>query len=404
MWACGLHFHCKYENNIVVTNKPTTDTTIAINPSGRKKDFHADLIHQRWRNGDFKRIYSNRTGITYHSRYMVCNSSRPIKANRTYMYQKLVKGLKIIPSANARTAKKQMRCFERSTRRVLDSEIIKPGGILNVSTKLAAAKKKKFLFLGSQRLNLRVSHLKFKKLGSVPDQQDYTYKIPILDQRSRSQSDDMPSTLFSPSPYCPIPDMNIPPHYRDIIPPDPIYDDNDNFIVPDSQEWFIYMFNLSKSRNVRLTTADREKILQDRATYWGTTPKHNLNRARVVDNITTYNNTFHRIMSTHRHWQTSLRTAQKQRANDNIKMEMDNFFNAHPYLILDHHRRNYKLDFETLTSDDTKSVEIRPLKRDTYTTLSVDGPSITAKRSRLDPISASDSKQTGSSRDTTNTN
>uniref|UniRef100_U9U506 Uncharacterized protein n=1 Tax=Rhizophagus irregularis (strain DAOM 181602 / DAOM 197198 / MUCL 43194) TaxID=747089 RepID=U9U506_RHIID len=49
------------------------------------------------------------------------------------------------------------------------------------------------------------------------------------------------------SPYCPVPDIFIPHKYRNIIPPNPLFDDNDSFITPGSQEWFTFMYNLEKN-------------------------------------------------------------------------------------------------------------------------------------------------------------
>ncbi|PKY35544.1 hypothetical protein RhiirB3_396262 [Rhizophagus irregularis] len=84
--------------------------------------------------------------------------------------------------------------------------------------------------------------------------------------------------------------MPFSPQYWDIILPDPIYDKNDNFIVPGSHEWFSYMHNLSKihianNRKAETTqlTIDqkakaRDKRLQELATNSGTTSKHMNNR------------------------------------------------------------------------------------------------------------------------------
>uniref|UniRef100_U9TN98 DUF8211 domain-containing protein n=1 Tax=Rhizophagus irregularis (strain DAOM 181602 / DAOM 197198 / MUCL 43194) TaxID=747089 RepID=U9TN98_RHIID len=215
------------------------------------------------------------------------------------MYHKLLYSFQFTPSSNPRTATKQKQRFERSVRRVLKDENINPGGTSSTSTKLAAA----------------------RKLA--------------------------PNSSFSPSPYCPIPDMPFPPQYWDIIPPDPIYDKNDNL--------------LSQAETTQLTIDQkakaRDKRLQELATNSGTTPKHMNNRWRVVDNLTTYNNTYNRIMTVH---------------------------------------RNSALH-------DTKEVKMRPLKRDIYVSSSVDDARNMSKRIRTDPTLASDSKQAGSSR-STNTN
>ncbi|PKC52889.1 hypothetical protein RhiirA1_480450 [Rhizophagus irregularis] len=187
----------------------------------------------------------------------------------------------------------------------------------------------------------RVKHLHYKKSGLIPDQDDYNVRIPTYDRAKLVA----PNSSFSPSPYCPIPDMPFSPQYWDIILPDPIYDKNDNFIVPGSHEWFSYMHNLSKihianNRKAETTqlTIDqkakaRDKRLQELATNSGTTSKHMNNRWCVVDNLTTYNNTYNCIMTVHR-----------------------------ILLYVKHQHENHKLPDEYLTSDDTKEVKMRPLK------------------------------------------
>ncbi|PKY57271.1 hypothetical protein RhiirA4_479930 [Rhizophagus irregularis] len=146
---------------------------------------------------------------------MVCNSFCSVKPGRTTMYHKLLNGFQHTSSPNPKTAKRQKAHFDRSCCR---------------------------------KLNLRLKYLHYKKVESYPDQKDYKYKILVYEckqldpiKTSTSQMEDINSTLFSPSPYCPIPDIFIPFKYRNIIPPDLIYDDNDNFVVPGLREWFTYM-------------------------------------------------------------------------------------------------------------------------------------------------------------------
>ncbi|CAG8609556.1 11498_t:CDS:1, partial [Rhizophagus irregularis] len=262
------------------------------------------------------------------------------------------------------------------------------------STKLAAARKRKFLFLNSQKLTPRVNHLHYKKSGSIPVQTDYNIKIPTFD----SEKSETISSLFSPTPYCPIPDMFFPLQYRNIIPPDPIYDEYNNFIIPGSRNWFTYMYNLSKSHiaNQKAKARDPNEV----AAYHGTTRKHLTNRMDVVNRITTYNNTYDRIMTTYRN--SALQKLSRRKLK-NLNTEMDYFFSAHPYAIHDHHRHSEKLQHETVTSDDTKEVEMHPLKRDIYVSSSMDGARNMSKRICSDSTLASDSKQAGSLQ-STNTN
>ncbi|PKK40809.1 hypothetical protein RhiirC2_805305, partial [Rhizophagus irregularis] len=67
--------------------------------------------------------------------------------------------------------------------------------------------------------------------------------------------------LYTVAPYNPTSDMFIPIKYRDIIPPDPIYDNLGSFIVPGSREWFTYMYQLDlDTRDDRLKKADDAKF------------------------------------------------------------------------------------------------------------------------------------------------
>ncbi|CAB5394956.1 unnamed protein product [Rhizophagus irregularis] len=99
----------------------------------------------------------------------------------------------------------------------------------------------------------------------------------------------------------------------------------------------IHIANNRKAETTQLTIDQkakaRDKRLQELATNSGTTSKHMNNRWRVVDNLTTYNNTYNRIMTVHR-----------------------------ILLYVKHQHENHKLPDEYLTSDDTKEVKMRPLK------------------------------------------
>ncbi|CAB5199540.1 unnamed protein product [Rhizophagus irregularis] len=46
--------------------------------------------------------------------------------------------------------------------------------------------------------------------------------------------------------------------YQNIIPKDPIYDNNGNFIVPGSREWFTYMYNLHRSGTIPIPILTRQ--------------------------------------------------------------------------------------------------------------------------------------------------
>ncbi|EXX79842.1 hypothetical protein RirG_001720 [Rhizophagus irregularis DAOM 197198w] len=142
--------------------------------------------------------------------------------------------------------------------------------------------------------------------------------------------------LYTVSPYNPIPDMFIPIKYRDIIPPDPIYDNFGSFIAPGSREWFTYMYQLDlDTRDERLSKADDAKFIarideltadgdasrahyqqyleerskeiteliiqediriHDLAIYHGTSSKHVKYRQRQASDLTRWSNSYHNCM------------------------------------------------------------------------------------------------------------
>ncbi|PKK71986.1 hypothetical protein RhiirC2_777744 [Rhizophagus irregularis] len=260
-YGCGLHFFKKYPAPIVYVRNEHGDFT--PKNQHQNKQFHANLTFDRWIKKESKSIFSSRTGISYNSRYIVCNSNRKFRPGRTHIYHKLMNNFRINLSPNPRTAKNQKIRYERSCRRILLQEVIKPGAISSTSTKLAATKKGRFLFLPSQKFTTPLKHLHYKKTVDIPKQKDYNFTIPhyfstkrnttsrplVIDNisiatatTSASVSND--ELLYMVTPYNPIPDMFIPIKYQDIIPPDPIYDNFSSFIIPGSREWFTYMYQL----------------------------------------------------------------------------------------------------------------------------------------------------------------
>ncbi|EXX55435.1 hypothetical protein RirG_225430 [Rhizophagus irregularis DAOM 197198w] len=277
-YGCGLHFFKKYPDGLTFIRNENGDLTPKI--QSQNKELHAKLIFDRWINKELKSIFSSRTGISYNSRYIVCNSNRKINPGRTHMYHKLMNNFRSTPSPNSRTAKRQQMRFERSCHRILLQEVIKPGAVSSTLTKLAAAKKGRFLFLPSQKFTTPLKHLRYKKTVDIPKQKDYNFTIPhyfgantnttkasrttnnisiVTDSTLIPASND--ELLYTVIPYNPIPDMFIPLKYRDIIPPDPIYDNFGSFIIPGSREWFTYMYQLDlNTRDERLEKAEDAKF------------------------------------------------------------------------------------------------------------------------------------------------
>ncbi|EXX69482.1 uncharacterized protein OCT59_007970 [Rhizophagus irregularis] len=350
----------------------------------------------------------------------------------------------LTPSPNRRTAKKQQIRFERSCRRILSQEVTKPDAVSSTSTKLAAAKKGRFLFLPSQKFTTPLKHLRYKKTVDTPKQKDYNFTIPHYFAMT-SPSVPIGEILYTVSPYNPIPDMFIPIKYRDIIPPDPIYDNFGSFIAPGSREWFTYMYQLDlDTRDERLSKADDAKFIarideltadgdasrahyqqyleerskeiteliiqediriHDLAIYHGTSSKHVKYRQRQASDLTRWSNSYHNCMMNPQRPTSS--NKKKKKKKKLLQSEMDSFLINYPNvssplsLKCDTTRSvfDYKdniLPTEPYTSDDTKELEYHPSKRNDRTFDNNSSSYNIPKRSRLDTPLALDSEQAGS--------
>ncbi|CAG8751242.1 uncharacterized protein OCT59_015199 [Rhizophagus irregularis] len=175
-YECGLHFFKKYPDGIVFVQNENGDLIPKIQQ--QNKQLHANLTFDRWIKKESKLIFSSRTGISYNLRYIVCNSNRKLRPGRTHIYHKLMNYFQFTPSPNPKTAKKQHIRFEHSCHRILSQEVIKPGAVSSISTKLAAAKKRRFLFLPSQKFTTPLKHLCYKKTVNIPKQKNYNFTIP----------------------------------------------------------------------------------------------------------------------------------------------------------------------------------------------------------------------------------
>ncbi|CAG8751244.1 uncharacterized protein OCT59_015198 [Rhizophagus irregularis] len=217
--------------------------------------------------------------------------------------------------------------------------------------------------------------------------------------------------LHMVAPYNPIPDMFIPIKYRDIIPPDPIYDNFGSFIIPGSREWFTYMYQLDlNTRDERLEKADDAKFaariaelnaaseatklhnkqlqeeysqemqtlriqkdarVQNLAIYHNTSTKHVKYRQRQASDLTEWNKTYHMVMTNSQ--RPTLSKYQKKKKKKLLQLKIDSFFINYPNvsapLQLKHDTKCSPFDYkdnilptDPYTSDDTKEIETHPLK------------------------------------------
>ncbi|PKK61663.1 hypothetical protein RhiirC2_791479 [Rhizophagus irregularis] len=391
---CGLHFFRKYPAAIAFVRNEHGD--LIPKNQRRNKQFHANLTFDRWITKESKSISSSRTGISYNSRYIVCNSNRKLRPGRTHIYHKLMDNFQLSPSPNPRTAKKQQIRFERSCRRILSQE----------------------------------------KTADIPKQKDYNFTIPHyfntntntgtrpkalrnISVATAMTSASVPNNenLYTVAPYNPVPDMFIPIKYRDIIPPDPIYDNSGSFIIPGSRAWFTYMHQLDlDTRDDRLEKANDATFAtkMDRLYAEGEASKARYQQQRQVSESTEWNNVCHTYMQSVK--RPTLTKNQKKYQKQKMKKkkilepEIDSFFinypNVEPPLSLkpkkftrswfDYQGRTFPSDPNT--SDDTKELEIRPLKRNNHIFNHNSSSNSIHKRSRLDTPLALDSEQAGSSK------
>ncbi|PKC03528.1 hypothetical protein RhiirA5_423633 [Rhizophagus irregularis] len=196
------------------------DNTFDNNKAG-----HANLLHDQWNNIGYK-----------------------------YMYSCGLQDLHFTPNHNDKVAKRQRSQFEHACRRLFNKVKLRPGTTLNYAQCLSIVKKHKFLFFPSQKFKYGISHLTYKKARVAPNADDYKFKIPFrlptpfvpTSIHLPIEEDVIEGTVLMVLLYNPTPNMFIPLKYRNIIPPDPLYDQNGCYIIPGSREWFTYMYNLKK--------------------------------------------------------------------------------------------------------------------------------------------------------------
>ncbi|RGB27387.1 hypothetical protein C1646_769181 [Rhizophagus diaphanus] len=142
----------------------------------------------------------------------------------TSVYTKLLHGFAIEPSYNTKMAKRQTKRFECNCRRVLQKEVIKPGGLPNISSKLGVAKAANFVFLPSD-----ITHQKKQQLPVLIVNSNTTEIIPVIDNSQ---------VVHTCEPFCPLPKfLNLPEHYKNIVPSNPMYNKDGKFIKPETAEW-----------------------------------------------------------------------------------------------------------------------------------------------------------------------
>ncbi|PKY45052.1 hypothetical protein RhiirA4_459539 [Rhizophagus irregularis] len=135
--------------------------------------------------------------------------------------------LKIHPSNNSRTRKKQQKCFERACKRVFNHE--KSNAALSAEDKLIAARRQRFLFTKSQYINKLIHHLKYGNKDRIPNPKDYKFLVPLFFFKPRminklekflSRNTDEITANYNPMPLS---DDYIRPEFLSYIPKTPLF-------------------------------------------------------------------------------------------------------------------------------------------------------------------------------------
>ncbi|CAB4434971.1 unnamed protein product [Rhizophagus irregularis] len=345
--GCGLHFA-----------QQSLPLTVRRNDANNKA-LHANLLYERWSKKESKIVVSRRTGVSYTKSYTARSVENLLFGRQRNMYNLHLSRLHFTPSHNHNTARKQKAHFDRSCRRVFNLVKLRPGAIINRAVRSTTAKKHKFLYKESQKISSRISHLKHNKARISPQANKFKFNIPIYRQNSPSARvqqlvdedvEMIEGTILTVPAYNPLPNMFIPHKYRNIIPPDPIYDNEGRYIIPGSREWFTYMYKLEKrlrsesDANLFERIRERERLaleehrikcLQEslaKATYNGTTPKYLVKRNNLVSNSTFLNTHYHQNMTYYR----SLLLEDNRASNidsSKIREKMNEFARLHTGLL-----------------------------------------------------------------------
>ncbi|GBC30839.2 hypothetical protein GLOIN_2v1480378 [Rhizophagus irregularis DAOM 181602=DAOM 197198] len=347
--ACGTHQFEFSRKEINHHLKPVPDSDPGfINSKSSHANHVYDLWQHRWKND----ISSNRLGIRYNVRFAANSSNFIRKHPGAYIYRKHLLDFKFNLSSNPATKRKQETRFKRHCTRMFKN--INPISRTMKEDKIAAGRRFRFLFHEAQHIYSPIHHLKFKRFSTeklLPDPDDYTFKIPhhMLENSSitpiaRSQ----PSTSYRPSEP-----LKRTPIYYGYNPVDP-----------------------SKVDNYDSSAANA----------MGTTLKHYYRRAMSTRQITVWTKEYHKYIKQpppppkpskkkqHHKWKKWM---EKHQDYDDF---MSKPYAPRPYCPPDYHTDLF--GSPSYTSDETKTVEYRPHKRDTLTNPSASLQSHDSKRPR----------------------
>ncbi|CAB4493628.1 unnamed protein product [Rhizophagus irregularis] len=139
------------------------ETPAPVNNIVHHKSFHANIIYEKYNNNSRQKIFSNRLGISYTTRYEARNVDSilpPYKATGP-MYTKIYENFSRTLSSNPHTAARQKARFNRSCQRIFNDNKSTSGMALKLRHKIRLANRRKFLFYPYQKISARIPHLNF---------------------------------------------------------------------------------------------------------------------------------------------------------------------------------------------------------------------------------------------------
>ncbi|PKC55905.1 hypothetical protein RhiirA1_474831 [Rhizophagus irregularis] len=308
--ACVIHQPLFFKNDAYKNIKPRKNKSNAP-PRIRNinhKTYHANLLYDRWRKNEKKIVISRRLGISFEQTLHARMDNNTRKTFNRHMYKKKLSNFSLCRSDNTHVNKAQQIHFERSKRRVFNSKEHNPYN--RKHHRLITAQRYRFLYTPLQSINKPIKHLQYTHGW---DQSKYNFQTPLRSNylpppTVLSEDVSFINPVLTVAPYNPIPDMFFPAKYKNIIPKDPIYNEQGAFIIPGSREWFTYMHNIHINLPPPLTKGQKRAIKQrernimlnkkhcEDAKFHGTS-FNRFNRRRVaIKSLTDLTNTFDSTM------------------------------------------------------------------------------------------------------------
>ncbi|PKY57644.1 hypothetical protein RhiirA4_478839 [Rhizophagus irregularis] len=345
--ACVIHQPQFFKHNTFQNTKKSK--TKGKNKIINNKINHANLLYSRWRKSEKKTIFSRRLGISFEQSIYARTDNGTRRTFNKHMYKKKLYNFSLCRSNNIGTNKAQEIRFERAKKRVFNSKEHNPRN--RRYHRLITAQRYRFLYTPSQSINKPIKHLQYSRGWR---QSNYEFRTPLLSNflpRRDALSEDVSfmNLVLTVEPYNPIPDKFFPERYRNIIPKDPIYSEQDQ----------------KRAKRLREDLIKEERQAREEAKYHGTS-YHRINRRKaVIFNYTCMNTQFDDTMKEYIEYYNTYDDL-KNKNHYHSKM-VDLGYNV-PRGKAFHDR--YIKNFYPLppgapddTSDDTYELEKRPRKR-----------------------------------------